>query len=55
MSDEPPIKSSVMPSRLLAVALVLIAPWLAQCCTVSPIHAPPRPSSAPVSAPGSAA
>ncbi len=38
------MRSSHRPMALLTHARVLIAPWLPQCCTVSPIHAPPSPA-----------
>lgn len=42
--DEPPIKSSQRPRARLTAGRVDIAPWLPQCCTVSPIHAPASPA-----------
>ena len=38
------MRSSVSPINLFTQALVDIAPWLPQCCTVRPIHAPARPA-----------
>ncbi len=49
------MRSSHRPSASFTHSLVLMAPWLPQCCTVSPIHAPPRPSRKPDRGPGAAA
>ena len=38
------MRSSHRPSALFTHARVLMAPWLPQCCTVSPIQAPPSPA-----------
>ena len=55
MRLDPPMRSSVSPRRSFTSGTVLIAPWFPQCCTVSPIHAPARPSAAPVRGPGASA
>ena len=46
------MRSSMAPIASFTQALVLMAPWLPQCCTVRPHHAPPRPSSRPDIRPG---
>ena len=38
------MRSSQRPSARLTAGRVLMAPWLPQCCTVSPIHAPASPA-----------
>lgn len=38
------MRSSVKPRRLLTMGFVDIAPWLPQCCIVSPIQAPAMPA-----------
>ncbi len=40
------MRSLQRPSARLTAGRVDMAPWLPQCCTVRPIHAPARPARA---------